>query len=651
MRAGLLRFLAPLLLFAGCQLLIAPDEVAPPSPAACQPLTCEALARLCGTAPDGCGDQLDCGDCGAAEVCDDAAGACVGCRDDSDCAHSASGERCHPGLRTCVACVDSIDCGGDPASCDPATHRCRVACRSDQECHSFPGAPRCDAGTGHCVECLSSADCLAPAGLCDSTTRACVVCRTHADCPSPALSRCRDQASCVECLSHADCASGGRCSASSTCVQCLTSADCAGASPHCAPQGRCVECVAASDCASGGCDADGRCTPAIDLGESCAAPFPLAFEGDLATAAGDTTGRDDDGTGSCGGGSSDLVYRFTLAQQRDVEVALWPADIAYRPALFVRRACSVPDEEVGCGKARVAGEPATLSLHRLAKGTYFVYADGLYATHGPFTLAVRQHPGSPALPETCSSSEALVFDQKGDAFAAGDTAQAASDEAGSCGGGASPDLAFSFQTTRRHSLLAVASALDAGDLYQPLLFLRAGCTAQELACEASLQAPGSTRLAVGDLPAGQYTLWVDGLGGSAGAFALRASLEEPLGDTCALAREVVFDSQGHATITGSTDAADLDFTSEGCGGSGPDLFYRLTLPANATLTVTVHALDADFEPVLALLEDCDAPASEVDCVQGTGETLTAPGLGAGDYWLVVDGYAGARGRFRLELSR
>lgn len=44
-----------------------PSQV-PPEPK-CQPTTCAALGRTCGSAPDGCGGTLSCGGCGESEAC------------------------------------------------------------------------------------------------------------------------------------------------------------------------------------------------------------------------------------------------------------------------------------------------------------------------------------------------------------------------------------------------------------------------------------------------------------------------------------------------------------------------------------------------------------------------------------------------------
>ncbi len=48
------------LLWAGC----GDSTQSPPTQGVCIPKSCEALARECGTVPDGCGGHLDCGTCG-----------------------------------------------------------------------------------------------------------------------------------------------------------------------------------------------------------------------------------------------------------------------------------------------------------------------------------------------------------------------------------------------------------------------------------------------------------------------------------------------------------------------------------------------------------------------------------------------------------
>jgi hypothetical protein len=124
---------------AGCHDLGQPDQ--------CQPRSCAAVAKSCGTVPDGCGGLLDCGGCAAGETC--GAGA----------ANVCGTGICMP--KTCAAqgfdcgsasdgCGGLLDCGSScPAgqSCGAgAANVCGIACNM-----SCPAGFSCDAKRGVCA--------------------------------------------------------------------------------------------------------------------------------------------------------------------------------------------------------------------------------------------------------------------------------------------------------------------------------------------------------------------------------------------------------------------------------------------------------------------------------------------------------------------
>ncbi|HEY3449483.1 MAG TPA: hypothetical protein VGK67_24225 [Myxococcales bacterium] len=683
------------LALAGCELLVRPDDVPPPQPA-CQPTSCEDRGKNCGSLDDGCGTSLGCGDCtspdicggggvenvcapcqprcqgrecgsngcggkcgscGAGEVCDAPAGQCVGCRTDADCATSPAGLRCEPTLRICVACLVATDCDSSGlVACDAPTHRCQASCKVDGDCASVSGAPRCDPTTRQCVACLGEADCQSPTPHCLLSSKTCVACRDQADCPA-GQPLCRDHLGCVECLGDSQCP-GGRCKmAAGACVGCLSDQDCSGATPRCSPDAQCVECTAGSDCPSGRCGTDGACVPPGVPGDGCALPIELDVAGGQATVLGDTTGfNDDTSTFACGGGGPDLVYKLVLSSPQDVDVILWPEVSTYRPALAVRKACAdeTQPNELACDKSRANGEPTAVSLTNLPAGTYYVLVDGYYTSRGAYSLTILLRTPGATTPDSCSKARALTFDSNGWAWAAGDTGGLTDDQSSSCGGGSEPDLAYKITLTEARSLDAVVSVTDVLSAYAPVLDLADGCTLPtELVCSAAGLGSGATRILVPKLAPGSYILWVDGDNGTSGQFALWVGLADPVNDTCAEVADLVFDAAGKARVTGSTLKAQNDASSPSCLGSGADVFYRLTVSAGATVTakVTPAASSLDYDPVVYLRTACATKSSEVGCVRGAGQTLTASSLAAGTYYLVVDGYLGTAGEFTLDVTR
>ena len=553
-----------LTLLSGCELVLSPDSVAPPGSAdACAPQDCLAQARRCGPADDGCGKSLDCGactgtercvdgscldcapdcrtrkcgsdgcggscgNCPAGKVCDDRAGACIGCLADSDCLASPLGPHCHPALRECVQCVTSFDCdSAGQVPCDDLTHSCsQVGCHGEGDCAA--PTPHCDTSSRVCVACRDEPDCAAPTPHCELSSHACVGCRDDLDCT--ALAPHCDSASraCLFCRDDADCPTAThRCQAPQSCLQCLSGADCVSSTPLCSPAGACVECLTGGDCASTICGPDGRCVTTTPKGDTCADPLPLSFVSSVATAGGSTAGYADDQTCSCGGsGSPDLVFHFTLTEAHDVEVVAWPGSFSYRPLLSVRTACD--SGELSCAYSPGAGVPAATTLPNLGSGDYFIWLDGFYASSGSYTLGVVTRPPSSPMPDTCTGARPLLFDSQGQAFATSSTVGAKSDAVGSCGGKSSPDLAFSVTTSSSRALDVTVFSLEAPGVYQPVVYLRDACVSpNELACDDGSLLSDQAKIAIDNLPAGKFYLWVDGISGGSGRFALWASLSAP----------------------------------------------------------------------------------------------------------------------------
>jgi hypothetical protein len=183
--------------------------------APCTPTTCAALGRTCGTAPDGCGGTLDCGDCPSGKFC--SSGHCAGCSVDSDC---TSGGPCKVG--SCFL--------------DPRTLRghCQYApipgcCTSNADCHLNP----CDAS----VSCVD--------GQCAhvSSCSGCMSCGADGSC---SVANCPECQYCGPGYCKADTSKNGQ--------DCVRSGVCWNGQCGCIPNGeRCGGASGVSGCCSGSC--------------------------------------------------------------------------------------------------------------------------------------------------------------------------------------------------------------------------------------------------------------------------------------------------------------------------------------------------------------------------------------------------------------
>lgn len=164
--------------------------------------------------------------------------------------------------------------------------------------------------------------------------------------------------------------------------------------PDASPDGACDpiraldECPAGELCTRRGCEAPDAVCPS----EWGARELP---EGDAGVRA-DTSGAPPLATGTCGGGSSSHVYRFTAPADGDYLFDL-RSDGHPDTLLFIRRACAVPDvaAEVGCNDDASEGNLLHSSLVTAMNGgeTVYVFVDGYSgegATGGGYRLTARK---------------------------------------------------------------------------------------------------------------------------------------------------------------------------------------------------------------------------------------------------------------------
>jgi hypothetical protein len=126
-----------------------------PEPAAsCTPDTCEGLGVACGTAPDGCGAQLDCGTCEAEgmdgpcvpRACEGRCGSINdGCGGQVDCGGCDGGYSCESERCVATSCAelgtDPNACGGcGPLPIEPAE---QCPCGTAASCNAY-GQVRCE---------------------------------------------------------------------------------------------------------------------------------------------------------------------------------------------------------------------------------------------------------------------------------------------------------------------------------------------------------------------------------------------------------------------------------------------------------------------------------------------------------------------------
>ncbi len=261
-------------------------------------------------------------------------------------------------------------------------------------------------------------------------------------------------------------------------------------------------------------------------GESCTAPTPLTFVGGTATVSGSTVGRTNDNLSSSfcsvGVGGPDLVYSFTVTTGQSVSAVLTPSS-TFRGALMLEgpsTTCSSATE-YDCFNGAANGSTVTLSGTSLTAGTYYLWVDGATGASGSFSLSVTLSGGSSATGDNCAGPIPITF-ISGSASFTGTNVGAVHDSTSTCGG-SGPDRVYSFTVSGTRTLAATVTPTSTS--LQPVIYLKSGtcsATAAELTCSGN---GTSTSFTINQtVTTGTYYLWIDGFGGTTGAYSVSATL-------------------------------------------------------------------------------------------------------------------------------
>jgi len=195
--------------------------------------------------------------------------------------------------------------------------------------------------------------------------------------------------------------------------------------------------------------------------------------------------------------------------------------------------------------------------------------------------------------------------------------------------------------------------------FDKVVYLRrvCGAPATELGCVDDWEDPAEV-LEHPHLDPGDYYLFVDGFADAAGAYEVTLSAGDPFfpppNDTCGDA--IVL--QPGEEVEGTTRLATDDYHSS-CtrrGHAAPDVAYRFALGAVTRVVVTLEAErraadGGNFDSVLYLRDDdCDRDTPPVRCVDEPEPQVIDAVLGAGDYWVIVDGWREGEGSFTLRFG-
>ena len=329
---------------------------------------------------------------------------------------------------------------------------------------------------------------------------------------------------------------------------------------------------------------------------------------------------------------ADLVYRYTLTQERDVSVLV--SSLGGEQMTFsVRSDCGDPDSTLAC---RIAA-PATARMRRQPPGDYFLIIESPSYREVDYALEVIFDPPSdPPAGDTCAVAEDLPLG----AAVAGSLVGKQPGVAASCHEDfLAPDAVYRIVVEQPTDVQLLVDA--EGSTVRMAVQGSCGDPLSELRCLVG--SPAHARLR--DLSPGEYFVAVDAPVPT--AFSIQAELADrtiPIpasgNDVCASAAQVPADG---AVFRGSTAALRNDY--EGCADADmPDAAYRLELIKESAVTAR---LDADFDAVLyrygAVCGASSRACNDDDPAGGTGASLLEEVLPPGVHHYIVDGRNGATG--------
>jgi hypothetical protein len=381
---------------------------------------------------------------------------------------------------------------------------------------------------------------------------------------------------------------------------------------------------------------------------TCEHPLDISaggrFEGNFVDAG-------DDEQVACGfPGAEDLIYQFTLDEERDVELSAVSLSQG-RMNLAVRSDCHDPSTTLRC----VSDAPARARLYQLPKGTYYVVLEGPQSREVDFGLDVAFVDPTPPPPgDGCGDPIDLALGTEVNATLA--NRQDFIDVQCRCSASADQTK----QTCEQHLADAVYRvqidhatdlrvSLDGGESLMVYAF-RSSCDLAntQLACGVGTVLDGRVRnLQPGDYymifesaaPASQpanFTVQLD---------PLPRTVPVPVSgnDTCASAADIPADG---GLFLGDTLTMQNDYQAV-CGGGtqSADAAFKLDLMQRARVTAT---LEGSFDTVIyRYADDGDGPAScrakrEASCnddgTHGNTNSVLADVLDPGVYYYIVDGF-------------
>ncbi|HTV18917.1 MAG TPA: putative metal-binding motif-containing protein [Polyangiaceae bacterium] len=347
---------------------------------------------------------------------------------------------------------------------------------------------------------------------------------------------------------------------------------------------------------------------------------------------------------ACPADRADRYFEFSLAETSDVRLSAESLDGFGEPRLSVRSdACAGLDAELRCTQRALA----TTQLRALSAGTYVVALSASGPTRARLSLDVSAPTPAPPS-DSCASAPALTanqtevldFDNHEDDIAVG------------CSTGAI-DTARRLDVAVPSDVLLVAR-FSPGDVGAVSLALPACNEGDSLGCTRTTEE--LSRVSRRGLPAGQYRVVTESLVGLpatvlAAVRPASAPTLVPGAEGCDDA--VTIDERG-GLYQGNTSNASQDLSAScdfATPSGAPDQLLRLVLTAPRRVLFDMRG--SGFDTLLDVRRGPSCPGEELEracAVFSAGDrSFLDLDLPAGEYFVQIDGYAGASGNWFLNV--
>jgi hypothetical protein len=407
------------------------------------------------------------------------------------------------------------------------------------------------------------------------------------------------------------------------------------------------------------------------------------------------------------------VFQWTPTTSGAATISTCGTQTLYDTVVYLRSGACAGGAEVACNDDTTGcntGEPNSYHGSRItpvvtAGQTYFIVVDGYDISEGAFALTVVP-PAAPTFTPTRTATPlptvtativatatptplltatrtvtplatatpaptattspvsspapcgATIVPASGGTFSG--VTSGSNNQTGSCGlTDKGPEAVF--QWTPSASGEATIGTCGSATLYDTVVYLRNGtCGGGELACVDDVA--GCTTGEPNDhhgsqitptVVAGQtYSIVVDGYNGAQGPFSL--TITPPADGTCSAPFAI---PAGGGIVNGTTKGASR-LGSCGYSESSPEVVYRWTPTTSGTATLDTCSNQTTYDTVVYISQSaCGGPVLTcVDDAPGCGTSLGAggsrvtPTVTAGEtYFVVVDGFGGQAGDFRLNV--